>query len=117
MLRTGLIVRVRRIVGQLLDSVLDQIVSPSLDFTGQIQFFGVGSEILDGLFRIDGRLVGAELFQDRPDFVIVCESIAVEGVEDDRRIEGGTLVRIDEGVIGDEESKEMIRLLVDRLRR
>jgi len=70
MLPTRLIVRVRRIAGQLLYPVLDQIVPPRLNFTGQIQLFGVGSEILDGCFLINGRLVSTEPFQDRPDSVM-----------------------------------------------
>lgn len=90
--RTWLIVRGRRIVGQLLNPILDQVVSPLLDFTGQVQLFGVVSEILDCFFPIDGCLVSAKLFQDRSDFVVVVEPIIVEEVEDDRCVEGGTLV-------------------------
>jgi len=115
-LRTRLIVRVRRIVGQLLDAVLDQVASPFLDFTGQVQPFGVAAEILDGFFLINGRLVDTELFEERSDFDVVFEPIAVEEVEDDGRVEGGTLVRIDEGVIWGEEPEKVIRSPVDCFR-
>lgn len=63
MRRTLLVNRVRRIVGQLLYTVLNQVVSPFLDFTGQIQRFGVRPEMLDAGFRISGCLVCAELFR------------------------------------------------------
>lgn len=75
----------------------------------------MGSEICDRILCIDGRLVGAELFQDRPDFVIVFEPVAVEKVEDDCRVERGAFVGIDEGMIGDEKSEEVKCFLVDRL--
>lgn len=90
MLPTLLIVRVGRIAGQLFDPVLDQVVSPLLDFISQIQLFRVGSKILDGFFLIDGRLVSTEPFQNRPDSVIVLEPIPVEKVDVDKTRLGST---------------------------
>jgi hypothetical protein len=113
----SLIVLVGRVLSQLLDSVLEQVVAPLLDLPDQIQHLGMRAEILDHVWFIDRPFVGTELLQNSPDLVVVREPVAVQEVEDCHRVQGGALVRIDERVVGDEQPHEMVRFLVNRLRR
>ena len=42
----------------------ESVLSPLLDLFGQVKYFSMSPKILDGLLRIDARLVGPELFQE-----------------------------------------------------
>ena len=70
----------------------------------------------DHLLFVDAPLVGPDLFQYVPDFVIVHELIALEEIADDRCIESSTLVRVDERVVCTEGPEVVIRFLVDCIR-
>jgi len=94
---------------------LDEFLPPLLNLAGQIQRLGMRLEILDTGCFVDGCLVGPELFQEFSDILVVFELETVEEIEDDDSVERSAFVRIDEGMIGDEEAEEVKCLLVDRL--
>ena len=83
----------------------NESVSPLFDPAIEVDFFGVCSEIIDNVVFVRGGFIGSELLENLSDFVAVLQSIPIEQVEDDRRVQRGSFISVDEWMVGDEESE------------
>ncbi len=110
-----LIVRVGQLVCQLVDSELNEILSPLADGVLEVDLFCMLSERVDDRPFIDVGFVYFEPFQNRSDLVVVVEPITVEKVENDGRIECCPFVPVDEGMVRHEQPQQVKRFLVNRL--
>jgi hypothetical protein len=92
-------------------------LAPPLNLAGQVQFLGVLAKICDYILVVDYSFVGPELFQQRLDFRVVAEPIAVQEVEDRHRVQCSPFVSVHDWMVSDEQPQQVVRLLVNRFRR
>ena len=63
--------------------------------------------------QFDGAFVPCKSLEEPPEFAVVVKCVAVERIERDRRGECGSLVPVDERIVGDEQSEELREAEID----
>jgi hypothetical protein len=82
-------IRVRRVVVQLIETVFNEIASPLCDYFVQIDLGGMCSEIVDYVVLIDRLLVRPELLQYLSDLIVVPEPVTVEQLPNAHTVASG----------------------------